>query len=102
MTRNPERTTRLRRALRARADSRSSLAYRILSQKRRSGDGVLRVEGGRVLTVTAVATTFREAQQLSHDTADAIEFDGKLFRTDIGWREAARLEERRPATVRRG
>jgi phosphoribosylamine--glycine ligase len=69
---------------------------------RRSGDGVLRVEGGRVLTVTAVATTFREAQQLSRDTADAIEFDGKLFRADIGWREAARLDERRPATVPRG
>ena len=68
----------------------------------RSGDGVLRVEGGRVLTVTAVATSFREAQQLSRDTADAIEFDGKLFRADIGWREAARLDERRPATVRRG
>ena len=67
-----------------------------------SGDGVLRVEGGRVLTVTAVATTFREAQQLSRDTADAIEFDGKLFRADIGWREAARLDERRPATMRRG
>jgi phosphoribosylamine--glycine ligase len=69
---------------------------------RRSGDGVLRVEGGRVLTVTAVATSFREAQQLSRDTADAIEFDGKLFRDDIGWREAGRLDERRPATVRRG
>jgi phosphoribosylamine--glycine ligase len=68
----------------------------------RSGDGVLRVEGGRVLTVTAVATTFREAQPLSRDTADAIEFDGKLFRADIGWREAARLDERRPATVHRG
>jgi len=68
----------------------------------RSGDGVLRVEGGRVLTVTAVATTFREAQKLSRDTADAIEFDGKLFRADIGWREAARLDERRPATVHRG
>jgi phosphoribosylamine---glycine ligase len=68
----------------------------------RSGDGVLRAEGGRVLTVTAVATSFREAQQLSRDTADAIEFDGKLFRADIGWREAGRLDERRPATVRRG
>jgi len=67
-----------------------------------SGDGVLRVEGGRVLTVTAIATSFREAQQLSRDTAGAIEFDGKLFRADIGWREAARLDERRPATVRRG
>jgi phosphoribosylamine--glycine ligase len=69
---------------------------------RRSGDDVLRVEGGRVLTVTGVATTFGKAQQLSRDTADAIEFDGKLFRADIGWRESARLDERRPAAVRRG
>jgi len=68
----------------------------------RSGDGVLRVEGGRVFTVTAVSETFQEAQQLSRDTADAIEFDGKLFRADIGWREAARLDQRRPATARRG
>jgi phosphoribosylamine--glycine ligase len=68
----------------------------------RSGDGVLRVEGGRVLTVTAVGATFGEAQQLSRDTADVIEFDGKLFRADIGWREAARLEERRPVPARRG
>ena len=68
----------------------------------RSGDGVLRVEAGRVLAVTAVGATFGEAQQLSRDTADAIEFDGKLFRADIGWREAARLEERRPVPARRG
>ena len=68
----------------------------------RRGDGVLRVEAGRVLAVTAVGATFGEAQQLSRDTADAIEFDGKLFRADIGWREAARLEERRPVPARRG
>jgi phosphoribosylamine---glycine ligase len=68
----------------------------------RSGDGALRVEGGRVLTVTAIGATFGEAQQLSRDTADAIDFDGKLFRADIGWREAARLEARRPVPARRG
>jgi len=49
-------------------------------------NGVLRVDGGRVLTVTGVGATFREAQQLSRETASAIEFDGKLFRDDIGWR----------------
>jgi phosphoribosylamine--glycine ligase len=68
----------------------------------RSADGVLRVDGGRVLTVTGVAATFREAQQLSRATAAAIEFEGKHFRDDIGWREAARLEERRPVSARRG
>jgi phosphoribosylamine---glycine ligase len=68
----------------------------------RRSDGALRVDGGRVLTVTGVAPAFREAQRLSRDTADAIEFDGKLFRDDIGWREAARLEERQPVPARRG
>jgi phosphoribosylamine--glycine ligase len=57
----------------------------------REGDGVLRVAGGRVLNTTAVATTFEEAQQLSRETAEAVQFEGKTFRRDIGWREASRL-----------
>ena len=56
----------------------------------RGADGVLRVNGGRVLNVTAVAASFPEAQRLSRETAEAIEFEGKVFRRDIGWREAAR------------
>jgi phosphoribosylamine--glycine ligase len=58
----------------------------------RGSDGVLRVSGGRVLNVTAVAPTFAEAQRLSRETAEAIEFDGKVFRRDIGWREARRKD----------
>jgi phosphoribosylamine--glycine ligase len=57
----------------------------------RDGSGVLRVSGGRVLTVTAVAPSFAEAQRLSRAGAEAIEFEGKRFRRDIGWREAGRL-----------
>jgi phosphoribosylamine--glycine ligase len=53
--------------------------------------GMLRVAGGRVLNVTAVAPTFGEAQRLSRETAERITFAGKVFRRDIGWREAARL-----------
>lgn len=60
----------------------------------RDREGVLRVDGGRVLSVTAVAVSFPEAQRLSRETADAIRYDGKIFRGDIGWREAARLEKR--------
>ncbi|MEO7137472.1 MAG: phosphoribosylamine--glycine ligase [Gemmatimonadales bacterium] len=56
----------------------------------RGQDGVLRASGGRVLTVTAVAASFSEAQRLSRETADAVRFDGKIFRGDIGWREAVR------------
>ena len=59
----------------------------------RGPDGVLRVSGGRVLNVTAVAPSFAQAQRLSRETAEAIQFEGKLFRRDIGWREARRLTD---------
>jgi phosphoribosylamine--glycine ligase len=57
----------------------------------RGDDGVLRVNGGRVLNVTAVASSFAEAQRLSREVAEAVRFEGKVYRRDIGWREAARL-----------
>lgn len=63
-------------------------------------DGILRVNGGRVLTVTAVAASFTEAQRLSRESAADISFQGKTFRRDIGWREAARLEENAGAAAR--
>jgi phosphoribosylamine--glycine ligase len=66
----------------------------------RGPDGRLRVAGGRVLTATGVATTFEEAQRLSRHAAEAVQFDGKTFRRDIGWREALRLNERSAAAVR--
>jgi phosphoribosylamine--glycine ligase len=53
-------------------------------------DGTLRANGGRVLTVTAVAPTFREAQARSKLACGMIEFPGKVWRRDIGWREAGR------------
>lgn len=52
--------------------------------------GLLKVNGGRVLNVTAVAPTFGEAQARSRAGAEAVQYEGKLFRRDIGWREAAR------------
>jgi phosphoribosylamine---glycine ligase len=57
----------------------------------RRDDGALVTNGGRVLTVTAVAPTFAEARAASRAVADQIAFDGKQFRRDIGWREAERL-----------
>jgi phosphoribosylamine--glycine ligase len=57
----------------------------------RGADGMLRVNGGRVLNVTAVASSFAEAQRLSREAAETIEYEGKIYRRDIGWREAARL-----------
>jgi phosphoribosylamine--glycine ligase len=63
----------------------------------RGSDNRLRVSGGRVLAVTAVDRNFSEAQRLSREAAESVEFPGKVFRRDIGWREAARLEARRHA-----
>ena len=36
---------------------------------------------------TAVAPGFAEAQRLSRETAEAIQFEGKIFRRDIGWQQ---------------
>jgi len=46
--------------------------------------------GGRVLSVTGLGQTFGEAQSRSREAAERIEFEGKQFRSDIGWREIAR------------
>jgi phosphoribosylamine---glycine ligase len=56
----------------------------------RGSDGILRASGGRVLNVTAVARSFADAQRLSREGAEAVAFEGKVFRRDIGWREAER------------
>jgi len=56
----------------------------------RDATGVLRTNGGRVLTVTAVAPTFPLAQAASREAASMIQFEGKTYRRDIGWREAVR------------
>jgi phosphoribosylamine--glycine ligase len=53
-------------------------------------DGGLVTAGGRVFAVTAVADTFADAQRASARAASCIEFAGKQYRRDIGWRELAR------------
>lgn len=58
---------------------------------RRDADGTLRVNGGRVLAVTAVAAEFDLAQRLSREAAATIAFEGKQFRRDIGWRAGDRM-----------
>jgi phosphoribosylamine--glycine ligase len=52
--------------------------------------GILRVNGGRVLNVTAVSSSFADAQAKSRSAAESIQYSGKVYRGDIGWREAAR------------
>lgn len=57
---------------------------------RREPDGRLVTAGGRVLAVTALAPTVAEAAARSRAAAERIAFEGRHFRRDIGWREAAR------------
>jgi phosphoribosylamine--glycine ligase len=56
----------------------------------RDADGTLRVAGGRVLNVTALAPTVREAAAASRAACERIAFDGKTWRRDIAWREIDR------------
>jgi phosphoribosylamine--glycine ligase len=56
----------------------------------RDAGGALRVSGGRVLNVTGLAPTLREAAVASRDACERIAFEGKVYRRDIGWRELSR------------
>jgi phosphoribosylamine---glycine ligase len=47
--------------------------------------------GGRVLAVTAIAPRLPQAAERSRAAAAAIQFEGRQYRRDIGWREIARL-----------
>jgi phosphoribosylamine---glycine ligase len=56
----------------------------------RESDGALRVAGGRVLNATGLGSTLGKAAARSRALADAVTFDGKVYRRDIGWRELER------------
>lgn len=56
----------------------------------RDTSGRLVTSGGRVLAVTGVGPTFEDAQRRSREAAQRIDFDGRQYRSDIGWRELAR------------
>ena len=52
--------------------------------------GQVRVNGGRVLGVTALGDSLRQAQRAAYAAVAAIRFDGMQYRTDIGHRALAR------------
>jgi phosphoribosylamine--glycine ligase len=56
----------------------------------RDASGMLRVSGGRVLNVTGLAPTLREAAVASRAACERVAFAGKVYRRDIGWRELQR------------
>ena len=49
-------------------------------------DGQIHTSGGRVLCVTALADSVKQAQQKAYQTAAPIAFDGMQMRQDIGYR----------------
>jgi phosphoribosylamine--glycine ligase len=60
----------------------------------RDGEGHLVTQGGRALTITGIGPSIAEAAAASRLYAGEVDFDGKQFRSDIGWREQARLVRR--------
>jgi phosphoribosylamine--glycine ligase len=53
-------------------------------------DGSVVVSGGRVLCVTALGDSVRQAQRAAYAAVAAIRFDGMQFRSDIGFRALSR------------
>jgi phosphoribosylamine--glycine ligase len=53
---------------------------------KRSSDGRLLAEGGRVLNVTATGASLAQAQKRAYAAVDAIDWPGGFCRRDIGWR----------------
>ena len=55
-------------------------------------DGVIVNAGGRVLGVTAVAATVKEAQSIVYGALEKLEWPGAFYRKDIGYRAVVRGE----------
>ncbi|MDR1713238.1 MAG: phosphoribosylamine--glycine ligase [Coriobacteriales bacterium] len=53
---------------------------------RRLADGTVLTNGGRVLNVTALGSSFEQAQSKAYQAVELIDFEGKQYRTDIGAR----------------
>ena len=51
----------------------------------------LKTSGGRVVTVTGLGPDIETAARRSRDAAGQVRFEGRQFRTDIGWRELDRV-----------
>ena len=47
-------------------------------------DGIVKTSGGRVLGVSAIGDTLKEALKRAYKAVDVIQFEGKYYRSDIG------------------
>ena len=52
----------------------------------RMDNGTLKTSGGRVLCVTALGDSVKRAQAAAYSTVQKIQFEGRQYRGDIGWR----------------
>lgn len=59
----------------------------------KSKAGRFLANGGRVLNVTALGSSVREAQAAAYDAVGRIDWPGGFSRSDIGWRAVAREDE---------
>ncbi|KAA3606543.1 MAG: phosphoribosylamine--glycine ligase [Calditrichaeota bacterium] len=53
-------------------------------------NGKLLTNGGRVLACTGIGNSVKESLDLAYDLVEKVEFAGKTFRKDIGWRALAK------------
>ena len=53
-------------------------------------DGDVVTSGGRVMAITGLGNSIADAAAASRAFAERVEFEGKYFRRDIGWRELQR------------
>jgi phosphoribosylamine--glycine ligase len=60
----------------------------------REPSGAVTTSGGRVLGVSALGETLKEARDLAYQTIDKISFEGAFYRKDIGKRILERTEKR--------
>jgi phosphoribosylamine--glycine ligase len=56
---------------------------------RRDDEGLLRAAGGRVLNITAIGETLKDAVTRAYAAVDLIDWPGGFCRRDIGWRALA-------------
>ena len=69
-------------------DLRDAVVFHAGTALNRAGDLV--TAGGRVLSVTGMGATIAEARDRSVAAAKRVEFAGRQYRSDIGWRELQR------------
>ncbi|HDR06002.1 MAG TPA: phosphoribosylamine--glycine ligase [Candidatus Coatesbacteria bacterium] len=67
-------------------------ASQVFHSGTRVSEGKLVTDGGRVLGVTGMGATVRAAVHNAYRRAEKIRFQGKTLRSDIAWRELARMK----------